>query len=197
MNALPQLELKDKKNFIGLLGSLFEKIDELASNDKINSSEYLEFATLVKQIADLRKEVRTTTVYTTIERQSRRAENKPKVKELEKLKDETNYTNCKFCDKRIAVSYIFTHINNSVACKRVRQTKQNVVITKKKYSPKLYPLCQAYNAQLLYRYVPINKLSLTRHTCRVLQIEKPTELIATANIYKKINGKWVLMELVE
>jgi len=189
-----QIELSDKKTFINLLGSLFSKIDELACDDKINSNEYLEFATLVKQIADLRKEVKTTTVYTTIERQARRAYMKPKVKELDKFKDDNNYTNCKFCDKRIAVSYITYHLSNSITCNRVRQTKQNVVVSKKRYIPKLYSLCQAYNTQLLNRYKPIKNIDMTMQMCKILDIDNKLSLINTGNNYEKINNKWVLVE---
>jgi len=188
-----QIELREKKTFINLLGSLFSKIDELACDDKINSNEYLDFATLVKQIADLRQEVKTTIVYTTIERQARRAFIKPKIKELDKYTDDNNYTNCKFCDKRIALSYIEHHSKNSITCNRVRQTKQNVVVSKKRYIPKLYSLCQAYNTQLLNRYKPIKNIDMTMDTCRILNIDTKFSLITTGNNYEKINNKWILV----
>ena len=189
-----QIELNDKKTFIGLLGSLFMKIDELAGDDKINSNEYLEFATLVKELAEIRQEVKTTNVYTTIERQARRAYIKPKVKELDKFKDDNNYTNCKFCDKRIALSYITYHLANSITCNRVKQTKQNVVVSKKRYIPKLYSLCQAYNTQLLNRYKPIKNIQMNMDTCRILNIDNKFALITTGNNYEKIDNNWVLIE---
>lgn len=190
--ALPAIQHQDRKTLMILLGSLFEKIDNLANDGKINSGEYKEFADIVSDMSKIEQEVKTHIIYRTLERQSRRKEAKQPSTELAKLIDEKEiYTNCEFCDKRIAKSYILTHKNESVTCQRVQQTKQNVVVSKRKYSPKLYALCQSYNVELLPRYKPIKKLKMSLKVLKALEIEKPQDIISDGGFYNKVDGVWI------
>lgn len=195
--ALPAIQHADKKSLMVLLGSLFEKIDDLASNDKINTGEYVDLMNLVKDMAEIQQEVKTHIIYRTIDRQARRKEPKLKSTELEKMTDPyERFTTCKFCDKTIAKSYILTHQTESITCARVRQTKQSVVVSKKKYSPFLYARCQSYNTELLPRYQPIKKLTMSLKVLKALEIEKPVEVLASiydedVGIYEKVDDKWV------
>lgn len=195
--ALPAIHLADKKTLMTLLGSLFEKIDDLASDGKINSGEYKELADIVSDMSKIRQEVKTHIIYRTIDRQARRKEPKQPSTELKK-RELDDYVNCEFCDKRIAKSYISTHKKESISCQRVRQTKQNVVLTGKRYSPELYAMCQSYNIELLPRYRPIKKLKMNQKLLKVLGIRKPEDIIQEGNTYKKITkrksmGKYCLM----
>lgn len=200
--ALPAIQLADKKTLMTLLGSLFEKIDNLASDGKINSGEYKEFADIVSDMSKIKQEVRTHIIYRTIERQARRKEPKQPSTELKK-REMSDYVNCEFCDKRIAKSYILTHKSESITCQRVQQTKQNVVLTRKKYSPELYAMCQSYNVELLPRYRPIKKLKMTDEILKALGIRKPEEIIQEGNTYKKglttkkIDGVWRMVDTWE
>lgn len=202
MSNQNQILLADKKSLMTLLGSLFEKIDNLASDGKINSGEYKEFADIVSDMSKIKQEVRTHIIYQTFHSQSRRKEPKQPSTELKK-REMFNYVNCEFCDKRIAKSYILTHKDKSITCHRVQQTKQNVVLTKKKYSPELYAMCQAYNVELLSRYRPIKKLNMTDKILKALEIRNPEEIIQEGNTYKKalttkkINGIWRMVDTWE
>jgi len=93
-------DYQEKKQFMVILQELFSKIDDLAGDDKINSNEYLEFATLCKDLKNSKQLIIETIIYKTIERTVSRRQAPPPISEVDKLKDE-NYLNCPYCDKRI------------------------------------------------------------------------------------------------
>jgi hypothetical protein len=186
--ALPAIQLADKKTLMTLLSSLFEKIDDLASDGKINSGEYKELADIVSDMSKIRQEVKTHIIYRTIDRQSRRNEPAKMPTEMEKMADDSKFANCEKCDKRLAKTSIKEHMRTKI-CNRTQQTKLNVFISKKQYCEVIFPKCQAYNTDLLPRYRPINKIRMSEKLLKALGVRKPKEIIQEGNTYKKITTR--------
>ena len=103
------VKYNQKKEFITILQELFSKIDDLASDDKINSNEYNEFAMLCKELQNAKQQIKETFIYITMRRATNRKPPKEPIKETEKLKNE-KYQPCPHCDKLFKNSYLDGHI---------------------------------------------------------------------------------------
>lgn len=66
------MDLEGKKILINSLHKLFDKIDDLAEEDKINSMDYNQLAMIVKDIYKISKEVQETPVYIYLEKSAKR-----------------------------------------------------------------------------------------------------------------------------
>ena len=168
-------DYQEKKQFMVILQELFSKIDDLASDDKINSNEYLEIATLCKDLQNAKQLIIETIVFKTIDRTVKRKPLTPPIKEVDKLIDKT-YHNCPHCDKRIKNSYLKEHINSSITCQRQRQTKRNIYNVKQIYNTK-YGIFQALNLTLKHKHIDFSKLSLTKKQLTALNIEKKDDML--------------------
>ena len=162
-----------KKEFITILQELFEKIDDLASDDRINSNEYNEFALLCKDLQNAKQQIKETIIYITLRKSTERKPPKETLKETEKLKDE-NYQPCPYCDKLIKNSYLDEHIQKTIQCYRQRQTKKNIIGVKPTYITK-YGIYQALNLSLKHKYSTTNDLYMSKELLKALEIENISE----------------------
>ena len=165
------VKYNQKKEFITILQELFSKIDDLASDDKINSNEYNEFAILCKELQNAKQQIKETFIYINLRRATNRKSPIKPIKKTDKLADE-NYQPCPYCDKLIKNSYLDTHIDTTIQCLRQRQTKQNVMNVKQIYHTK-YGKYQALNLSLKHKYN--NELEMSKKILKALQIEKADE----------------------
>jgi len=168
-------DYQEKKQFMVILQELFSKIDDLAGDDKINSNEYLEFATLCKDLKNSKQLIIETIIYKTIERTVSRRQAPPPISEVDKLKDK-NYLNCPYCDKRIKNSYLKEHIESSITCQRQRQTKRNIYNVKQIYNDK-YGIFQALNLTLKHKHIKFSELFLTKNQLTALNISKKEDML--------------------
>ena len=152
------IKYNQKKEFMTIIQELFSKIDDLASDDRINSNEYNEFAMLCKDLQHAKQQIKETIIYITMRRATNRKPPKEPIKETEKLADE-NYQPCPHCDKLIKNSYLDQHIENTIQCYRQRQTKKNIINVKQIYNTK-YGKYQALNLSLKHKYG--NKLCMSK-----------------------------------
>ena len=160
-----------KKEFITILQLLFEKIDDLATDNKINSNEYNEFAMLCKELHFAKELIKETFIYITLRKSTNRKPPKEPIKETEKLKDE-DYQPCPHCHKLIKKTYLSENIENTIQCYRQRQTKKNIMNVKQIYNTK-YGKYQALNLSLKHKYG--NELYMSKNLLKALQIEKEYE----------------------
>jgi hypothetical protein len=146
----PLVEYNNKKDFVGLMETMFEKIEGLMENQKINDGEYLEFANLCRDIHKVKTEIQTQIVYVEIHRAVQRKPPKPLKEETQKL-DDKNYKTCEFCNKRLHRKYMPTHLRESKTCVRARQTKLNVKVLAEQNRPQ-YVKFQAINLVWMRRH---------------------------------------------
>ena len=163
------MDLEGKKILINSFHKLFDKIDDLAEEDKINSMDYNQLAMLVKDIYKISKEVQATPVYIYLEKSAKRKIPQKPIPELEKLRD-IRYCKCEYCDKLLLKIYMEDHINTTDACYRQRQSKRNVFNVKKLINPKTYGLCQALNVVLKKRHHDVANLVLSPQLLKALNI---------------------------
>jgi hypothetical protein len=186
-NYPPLVEYNNKKDFISLMSDLFERIDALASDDKINTEEYRQMADLCKQMYNIKEQVKTQVVYVEIRRATERKPPKPPKAEQEKLEAKSHKT-CEYCDKRIHKKWLLEHQRTSATCLRVRQTKMNVnVLTKAEdeeaVSKPLYPIIQVMNISLAKRHLQKNRMCSGMETkvfapiTSIVQMEVEEEVI--------------------
>ena len=168
--ATNKIDLEGKKTFMSNLHKLFDKIDNLAEEDKINSMDYNELATIVKDIYNQKREIQQTIVYISLENSVKRKTPKKPIPELEKLRD-IRYDKCDYCDKLLLIKYMEDHINTTEACYRQRQSKRNVFNVKKLTNPEQYGLCQALNVVLKKRHHDVANLELSPQIMKALHIE--------------------------
>ena len=69
-----------KKEFITILQELFSKIDDLATDDRINSNEYNEFAMLCKELQTAKQQIKETIFYINVRRATSRKPPKEPIK---------------------------------------------------------------------------------------------------------------------
>ena len=160
-----------KKEFITILQELFSKIDDLATDDRINSNEYNEFAMLCKELQTAKTQIKETIFYINVRRSINRKPPKEPIRETEKLKDE-NYQPCPHCDKLIHKNYLDEHIENTIQCLRQRQTIKNMINVKQIYNTK-YGKYQALNLSLKHKYS--NDLYMSKSLLKALQIDNECE----------------------
>ena len=163
------MDLEGKKILMNSFHKLFDKIDDLAEEDKINSMDYNQLAMIVKDIYKISKEVQETPVYILLEKSAKRKIPKKPIPELEKLRD-IRYCKCKYCDKLLLKIYMEDHINTTDACYRQRQSKQSVFNVKKLINPETYGLCQALNVVLKKRHHDVANLVLSPQLLKALNI---------------------------
>jgi len=164
------MDLEGKKILTNSLHKLFDKIDDLAEEEKINSMDYHQLAMLVKDIYNIAKEVQETPVYISLEKSAKRKIPKKPIPELEKLRD-IRYGKCEYCDKLLLNIYMEEHIFTTEACYRQRQSKRNVFNVKKLINPKTYGLCQALNVVLKKRHHDVANLILSPQLLKALHIQ--------------------------
>jgi len=168
-----------KKEFITILQLLFSKIDDLATDDRINSNEYNEFAMLCKELRFAKQQIKETIIYVNLRRATERKPPKEPIKETEKLNNQ-DYNKCPHCDKLIHKNYINEHMENTIQCFRQRQTKKSMINVKeinKKYYNDNYGIYQALNLSLKHKNVNFQDLYLTNKLLQILQIKNKDELI--------------------
>ena len=169
------IKYNQRKEFITILQELFSKIDDLASDDKINSNEYNEFAMLCKELQTAKTQIKETIFYINVRRATNRKPPKEPIQEAEKLKDE-NYQPCPYCDKLIKNTYLDQHIEYTSACERQRQTKKNIMNVKEIYNKK-YGKFQALNLSLKHKNVRFEELYLPKKILKALKIADKNDLI--------------------
>ena len=116
---------------------------------------------------DLIEELKANTFYLSLYKSLKRKPMTAKKSEVEKLKD-AEYTTCEYCDKRIKLSYIDKHTEDSLTCYRQRQTKRNVFNCKEMIKDK-YAVSQALNLTLKYKHVDFKELVLPEQTLKILR----------------------------
>jgi len=109
------IKYNQKKEFITILQLLFEKIDDLATDNKINSNEYNEFAILCKELHFAKELIQETIFYINVRKATNRKPPKVPIKETEKLNNE-DYIKCPHCDKLIHKNYLNEHMENTIQC---------------------------------------------------------------------------------
>jgi hypothetical protein len=144
----------ENKQFVNLLNSLFEIVDGLACDDKINSGEYNDIAMTIKSLFQMRQTIQRNIVYKRMERRSTMNEPQRRKTEMEKLNDiknnpDTQYIVCNECDAILVKDSLYNHIKTK-KCLGIRQSKV-VAINIKKIKSIKYVKLQVYN----YNFAPI------------------------------------------
>jgi hypothetical protein len=131
--AFPPLEeYNNKKSFLTALEGLFERIEILAGDDRINTEEYRQFAELVKDMYGFKASIQAnpTFVVQVIERytrETRRAAPEPPSTDQQKLNNPKDNCVCPRCDKPVSKAYYASGDHTATkTCIRQFQTKLNV-----------------------------------------------------------------------
>jgi len=203
-------EYQAKKGLVAAIEGIFERIEILSADQRINEGEYLQFAELVKDMYAFRQSVRTNTVYVEIARQSRAREPVAPKSDREKLTDHNSKV-CNRCDKPVHKHYLASGEHHRTAtCIRAFQNKLNVRAHKAVHNGR-YAHLQVLNLDLvakvdagrygegsfLRRVVEFSPLQRRTGQMGVSAVEdaKIRELTSSELNYHKIDGIWIVMPL--
>ena len=203
-------EYQAKRGLVAAIEAIFERIEILSEDQRINEGEYLQFAELVKDMYALRSSVRSNTVYVEIARQSQRREPVAPKSDRYKLTDE-NSKICNRCDKGVHKHYLASGEHHRTAtCIRAFQNKLNVKAHKAVHNGR-YATLQVLNLELvakvdaglygegsfLRRVVEFSPLQRRTAQMGVSAAEdtKIRELTKSELNYHKIDGVWTIMPL--
>ncbi len=180
----------ENKEFVNLLNSLFEIVDGLACDDKINSGEYNDIAMTIKSLFQMRQTIQGNIVYKRMERRSNSRPPQSRFTEEHKLFDLYNnpnsqYVVCNDCDTILVKDSLYNHIKTK-KCLGIRQSKVGAIKIKKVESLK-YVKLQVYN----YKYAPI----FNEYTDKIKELQETQREIFNSH-YKwiKVDGKWIIDE---
>ena len=194
-------EYQSKRSLVAAIEGIFERIEILSSDARINEGEYLQFAELVKDMYNFRSAVRTNTVYVEIARQSQRREPTAPRSMREKLDDPRHCIACVRCDNLVGKGYYASgeHFRTSV-CITKFQSKLNVRAHKAVHNGR-YATLQVLNLELVAK-ADVVHYGEGRMVGRILgfsPIERRqnriAELCSAEDNYHKIDGKWTIMPL--
>jgi len=203
-------EYQAKRGLVAAIEGIFERIEILSSDQRINEGEYLQFAELVKDMYAFRQSVRTNTVFIEIARQSRAREPVAPKSDREKMTDENSKV-CNRCDKPVHKHYLASGEHHRTAtCIRAFQNKLNVRAHKAVHNGR-YAHLQVLNLDLvakvdagrygegsfLRRVVEFSPLQRRTGQMGVSAAEdtKIRELTKSELNYHKIDGVWTIMPL--
>lgn len=201
-------EYQAKKSLVAAIEGIFERIEILSADERINEGEYLQFAELVKDMYAFRQSVRTNTIYVEIARQSRAREPTAPKSDREKLTDQNSRV-CNRCDKPVHKHYLASGEHHRTAtCIRAFQNKLNVKAHKAVHNGR-YAHLQVLNLDLvakvdagrygegsfLRRVVEFSPLQRRTGQMGVSAVEdaKIRELTSSELNYHKIDGRWTIM----
>jgi len=193
-------EYQAKKGLVTALEAIFERIEILSADARINEGEYLQFAELVKDMYAFRQSVRTNTVYVEIARQSRAREPVAPKSDREKLTDKNSCV-CNRCDKPVHKHYLASGEHHRTAtCIRAFQNKLNVKAHKAVHNGR-YAHLQVLNLDLVAKVDAgrYGEGSFLRKVLEFSPLERrntrsaPTPLTSAELNYHKIDGRWVVM----
>jgi hypothetical protein len=181
----------ENKKFVNLLNGLFEIVDGLATDDKINSGEYNDIAIMIKQLFQMRQTIQGNIVYKRMERRSTTNEPQRRKTEMEKLNDmknnpdNTQYVVCDECDAILVKDSLYNHIKTK-KCLGIRQSKVGAINIKKIKSIK-YVKLQVYN----YNYSPI----FNEYNKKIKELQETQgEIFDSHYNWKRENDKWIIDE---
>jgi hypothetical protein len=185
------ISYNENKSFVILLNSLFEIVDGLASNEKINSGEYNELSMNIKNLYNVRETIIGNSLY---KKMYHRSTTRPPVQrktEEQKLMDllnneKTSYIVCEDCDTILVKDSIYNH-KNTKKCMSIRQSKCGAIY-KKKIVSRIYVKQQVLNHQ--------HKINLEKNESK---LKEQTENDATIfdshyNWERNEDGKWIIGE---
>ena len=201
-------EYQAKRGLVAAIEGIFERIEILSTDQRINEGEYLQFAELVKDMYAFRQTVRTNTVFIEIARQSRAREPVAPKSDREKLTDKNSCV-CNRCDKPVHKHYLASGEHHRTAtCIRAFQNKLNVRAHKAVHNGR-YAHLQVLNLDLvakvdagrygegsfLRRVVEFSPLQRRTGQMGVSAAEdtKIRELTKSELNYHKIDGVWTIM----
>lgn len=124
---------KISDDFIGLVSSMFETIDEVS--EKIGDGKYLELANQFKTLMEFKNKMTTNIVYIEHERRTRMRvmENKRRLTLAEKLADKKKYMKCWKCDTVITKKEIGDHQLRR-KCRHIHSSRMITLATKMRVS---------------------------------------------------------------
>lgn len=194
-------EYQSKRSLVAAIEGIFERIEILSADERINEGEYLQFAELVKDMYNFRSIVRTNTVYVEIARQSQRREPTAPRSMREKLEDPRHCVACVRCDNLVGKAYYASGEHfRTATCITKFQGKLNVRAHKAVHMGR-YATLQVLNLELVAK-ADVVHYGEGRMVGRVLgfsPIERRqnriADLCSSEDNYHKIDGKWTVMPL--
>jgi len=176
MPAVPTPEAR-RREFMDLLQNLFERIDDLAQDDRINSQEYIIFADLCLELRNARQNIAQHTVYVQHMERRRRA-NRPTHIPTTIMVDRESAIRCQYCAQWYERTYIETHQRNTRACFNTRQVNINSRVNVRG------DILIALNNALYKKHKPINNARslMSDFKMRVLGVSTIEEFYERFNI---------------
>jgi hypothetical protein len=180
----------ENKEFVNLLGTLFNIVDGLATDDRINSGEYNEIAMTIKNLFQMRQTIQGNIVYKRMYNRSTTHPPQPRKTEEYKLNDINNnpnsqYVVCDECDTILVKDSLYNHIKTK-KCLGIRQSKVGAIKIKKVKSIK-YVKLQVYN----YKFAPI----FDNHNKKLSEIwQTNPDMVMWHHYWIKVNDKWIIKD---
>ena len=190
--------VEEQNNFMKTLSIVLNIIDDVATDERLFNSEYLDLMNKLKELSEYKSQFVTTTMYRELRRAYDNRQTRLPKKEhtfLDKMKDDKNYTTCEYCYGLYSKAFINNHIENTAVCKTKRQLISYIDESKKHTYIKLenglkvniLTMNCEFSKILYCRYTSNIPVMLTNINHKLLNIDDKDNLYS----YKKIRNKKV------
>ena len=129
--TLNDIDAKAKEDFITIIHSQMEIIEELSANETLNDGTYLDLTNNLKKLYEFSDRLKKNAIYVVYDRHVRNARERPEVPKNYEMRMKYGCVPCEFCGRLIinTKSAISDHQKREI-CHRIRIEKRGAIFTK-------------------------------------------------------------------